>query len=688
MDIQSILENLEELLTCRQCSNVFKNPRITPCLHSFCAECLNEIARSRPYQAYIACPTCKYEIRKPEGGLFNTLPPNFFLNRLHDIYVAKRRSYSDSNCGNCHRKVLLNSFCFACDTFMCEECLTAHNHKHKIIDIHDAANDHKMKIIDGNIKLKSKLKTVETGISNVEFKKMEVNEQIDYVKSDIKSRIESLVRTLKKHEEEMINELEKIRKDKQENLSFQLQMYETMHRQTMGAVVFTEDLLQRNMSEEILSIKNHMFERVNEILDTNVGVTPAENERVGYVANSEAYNGIQSVCLGHISTSLTEPIESTAEGEGLSDVSAGEEVYFTVTTRNAQGDVYYSEIDHVVVGVDSLMWGDVEASVKSLHNGHYEVKYIARVPGIYKIQVEIGGQHIKDSPFNVEVKQPVLTPVKSFSSHGMTKGKFLQPHGVAVSTIGQIVVSDSLKHHLQVFTPDGNLMFDFGGEGSDDGKFMHPMAIAFDKSEKCLYVADSDNNRIQVVDVKNGRFIRKFGCVGEGPGQFNGPCGVSVDGKGRVIVTDWNNNRVQVFSSEGKFLMKLGDTGEERIIQPRCALYHDDKEAFIVSDTGNNVIKVFDKNGKFSHVIGKPGSKRGELHGPRGLAIDKYQNIIVCDFENHRLQFFKFDGTVLSSFGTNGKGIGQFAFPLSISVVGGERVIVSDWGNNRIQIFK
>lgn len=184
------------------------------------------------------------------------------------------------------------------------------------------------------------------------------------------------------------------------------------------------------------------------------------------------------------------------------------------------------------------------------------------------------------------------------------------------------------------------------------------------------------------------RFIRKFGTEGNGPGQFNGPCGISIDGNDRLIVTDWNNHRIQVFNYDGKFLFKFGDRGGERLVHPRAAIFHDFESCFVVADTGNNVLKVFDQNGRFSHVIGQPGIRRGELCGPRGLAIDKNNNVVVCDFENHRLQFFKIDGTVLNSFGTSGKGIGQFAFPLSISIVGGSKVVVSDWGNNRVQIFK
>ncbi|KXJ19837.1 E3 ubiquitin-protein ligase TRIM71 [Exaiptasia diaphana] len=750
MDIQSLLENLEELLTCRHCSNIFRKPKITPCLHSFCCECLNEIASSRPYQGFIECPVCQYEIKKPEGGRFESLPSSFFLHRLLDVFVAKRRSYSDASCGNCHRNLVLSSFCFSCNVFMCEECFSAHHvitrnnahrtvalgrlkqkdyeelfrrstfcahkfnekgiveyfcydcdacvchvcnvaiqHKHQIVDIDEAAKDQKMKLRDVNAKLKTKLKSVELGISNVEFRSIEVQDQIDYTKKEIRSKIGNMIDILKKHEEDMLQEVERIRKDKQENLTFQLKMYETMHKQTKSSIEFTEGLIERNLSEEILTIKNHVLERARAINSTYVGTNPAENERVGYVANTKAFEAIQKEFLGHISTSLTEPAVCNAEGNGIMDVSAGEEVYFTVTTRNAQGEVYYSEIDHVVAAVKSDLWGDIEASVKNYQDGRYEVSYIPRVPGNHKIQVEVSGEHIDGSPFVVSVKQPVLTPVKSFGSHGKKAGSLLQPHGVATNTIGQIVLSDSLKHQIQVYTSDGTHMLDFGEEGFDDGQFMHPMSIAFDNSERFLFATDSDNNRIQVFDVKAGRFSRKFGTEGNGPGQFNGPCGISIDNTDRVIVTDWSNHRIQVFTIEGKFLFKFGDRGSDRLAHPRCAIYHEKENCFVVSDTGNNVLKVFDSDGKFSHIIGRPGQKRGELRGPRGLAIDKDKNIVVCDFENHRLQFFKIDGTVLNSFGARGKGIGQFAFPLSVSITGGgARVVVSDWGNNRIQIFK
>lgn len=749
MDIRNVMENLEELLTCPLCSNVVRNPKLTPCLHTFCCDCLKDIARNRPYQTTISCPLCQTDIRKPEGNQFDSFPSNLYITRLLDLLIAKRRNYPDAACGNCQKKGILSAFCFACDTFMCDECLNAHNvitrsnthrtvnlgkfkmkdfedllrrpmlcshkfkekgiveyfcydcnscvchvcniavqHTHRIVDLHEAASEQKLKLREMNSKLKDKVRMVEIGIRNVEHRSMEVDEQIEYLKKDITTKMDKLVAAIRTHQEEMIQNLETIRKDKIENLTFQLKLYETAMMQTESTFVYIEELVQRNISEEILNIKDHVTSRVEEIAKIQVGTNPAENEQVGYVPEAQIYDRLQSSSLGRIVTSLTEPSMSTAQGDGLYDVSAGEEAEFTVTSRNAQGEICYSEIDHVVVEVKSAMWGIIESRVRNYRNGTYDVTYLPRVPGPHRVQIEVGGHLIRDSPFMVEVQPPILSPLKSFGSHGNPDGKFSQPHGVAGSNKGHIVVSDSLKHRIHVFTSDGGQILDFGGEGTKDGKLYHPMAIAFDRSQKFVLVADSDNNRVQYFDVRTGKYVKKFGSEGSAHGQFNGPCGISVDGKDRVIVTDWNNHRVQVFSHEGKFLFKFGDAGNDRLIHPRFAIYHDAEERFVVSDTGNDVVKVYDQNGDLLRIIGKPGSKKGEFCGPRGLAIDKNQNIIVCDFENHRLQVFSIKGVVLNSFGTNGKGIGQFAFPLSVSVVGENRVIVSDWGNNRIQIFK
>ena len=59
-------------------------------------------------------------------------------------------------------------------------------------------------------------------------------------------------------------------------------------------------------------------------------------------------------------------------------------------------------------------------------------------------------------------------------------------------------------------------------------------------------VCDTKTHRIQVFDL-NGNFLAKFGNEGSGEGEFNKPVATTVLSDGRIIVTDIDNHRIQIF---------------------------------------------------------------------------------------------------------------------------------------------
>ena len=74
-----------------------------------------------------------------------------------------------------------------------------------------------------------------------------------------------------------------------------------------------------------------------------------------------------------------------------------------------------------------------------------------------------------------------------------------------------------------------------------------PEGVAIDSSDcDMVYVSEWGNNRVSVF-TSEGVFVSSFGSPGERPGQFNYPGGVAVDNSGVVYVCDRNNNRVQIF---------------------------------------------------------------------------------------------------------------------------------------------
>ena len=86
----------------------------------------------------------------------------------------------------------------------------------------------------------------------------------------------------------------------------------------------------------------------------------------------------------------------------------------------------------------------------------------------------------------------------------------------------------------------------WGSSGTGDGQFKNLADVALDSSNN-VFVTDFSNNRVQKFD-SNGKFITKWGSTGTGDGQFKGPYNIAVNSSGNVYVTDSGNSRIQVFA--------------------------------------------------------------------------------------------------------------------------------------------
>ena len=81
-----------------------------------------------------------------------------------------------------------------------------------------------------------------------------------------------------------------------------------------------------------------------------------------------------------------------------------------------------------------------------------------------------------------------------------------------------------------------------------------------------MYVVDSENNRVEVFD-SDGHFLEKWGERGIGPGEFSYPTAIAVDCNGDVYVADTNNNRVERFdpvSPSGSGCLRARPAGRRR----------------------------------------------------------------------------------------------------------------------------
>ena len=132
-----------------------------------------------------------------------------------------------------------------------------------------------------------------------------------------------------------------------------------------------------------------------------------------------------------------------------------------------------------------------------------------------------------------------------------------------------------------------------------------------------MYIADYGNHRIQKLTT-GGKFLHKFGKEGSGQGQFRCPNSVVVDSKNRVIVSDRDNHRVQVFSQDGDWLLTMDGTGSGdncSFQHPRC-LSLDPQGNIHVTARSANTIKVLTPEGTYVRSY-------GDVKDPLGVAVDE-----------------------------------------------------------------
>ena len=84
--------------------------------------------------------------------------------------------------------------------------------------------------------------------------------------------------------------------------------------------------------------------------------------------------------------------------------------------------------------------------------------------------VKVNGEHVRDSPFAVQVTPFQFKPVLSFGKVGSSEGMFSFPWGVAVNAKDEIAVTDRENHRVQIFNSEGNYLRSFGRRGTRKGE--------------------------------------------------------------------------------------------------------------------------------------------------------------------------------------------------------------------------
>jgi len=248
----------------------------------------------------------------------------------------------------------------------------------------------------------------------------------------------------------------------------------------------------------------------------------------------------------------------------------------------------------------------------------------------------------------------------------------------AVSTLLSDLLSSfpatliSLIMDYLVLFLNGTLFSQWGSTGNGPCQFELPCGLATDN--KNIFVSEVGNHRIQAFS-RTGQLLSVWGRYGKEIGEFDIPRCITIY-QSRLYVADYFNSRVQVFGLQGRFTRQF-------LCGATCygiAIAHD---LVYISFPSNGNIGVFTLEGMPLGTIGRRGTGKGELLSPRGIDVATGL-LCIADCGNHRVVIFSRDGIFRTHFGTRGDKTHQFLFPDSVKI-DGAFLYVSD--NHYIRLF-
>ncbi|HZT42739.1 MAG TPA: peptidyl-alpha-hydroxyglycine alpha-amidating lyase family protein [Chthonomonadaceae bacterium] len=246
-----------------------------------------------------------------------------------------------------------------------------------------------------------------------------------------------------------------------------------------------------------------------------------------------------------------------------------------------------------------------------------------------------------DAAGRVIVVQRARHPILIFDRAGhflrsWGAGFFTAPHACRIDPQGHLWITDTGDHRVMEFTSDGRLLATFGVKnrsGRDSRHFNQPSDVAFAPSGD-IYIADGYGNARVVRLSPAGKYLGAWGKHGTGPGEFRLVHSIAVDAQGRVYVVDRANDRIQVFTPEGRFITQWRHVGHP------FGLFLTRNQRLFVSDGIANTISIYNLQGCRLAQWGGTGTQPGIMRRAHMLCVDDQGAVYVAEVNGKRIQKF------------------------------------------------
>ncbi|XP_031349820.1 tripartite motif-containing protein 3-like isoform X3 [Photinus pyralis] len=664
----------ESFLTCGTCLCMYDGnehtPKLLQCSHTVCLHCLTRIAASQTRDTgSFRCPICRELITIPRGGV-QALPPSFLVNQLLDLMSRQRREVIPKCSVHLNQELL---FCETCDTVFCTICTGgSHNDststcaEHTIIPFSIAIKRMSEILLYKANECISKLSQAQEGVAK-ELQRL--NDSKEACLEKVNSTFQQLQMMLDKRRQDMVAAVEGLCAEKRKVLEEQHSLIEAeknkVEQECQGLQYQVE---VRNITQRI--------ESLSEKLDaaTNLG-EPRENSFLSCdFTHNDCFSTIDRNLndLGRVRTSTTFPSLCTAHIDD--EAVAGIEAVVTLSTVDYHGDLRRTGGDPVQAEVLAVEpeGSPVPLSIKvtDCDDGTYKLYFRPPKPGRYGIKIEVFERPIKDNPLYFDVTEH-NNPIQVYGGRGSGKDEFMQPVSVAIDDMDQLVyVLDTGNSRIKVLNYDLEFIKHITNEGLN-GRSCTGIAV----SNHGLVVVNWRTKAVTEMTIL-GQTLKSFTY-----NAFQEPIDVAVDKNyGHILVADNGMRCVFVFDAEGKMLFQVGKKGLFNLISSVAVGVTSE---IVVADSR---IQVFSAKGDFLEVVYDEGKGKGRYGG---IVLDSENRILASRSEQkgrNYLQVLSLTDSALNNILDSNES--KLKRPSGIAVTSDNHVIVVDLGNNCIKKYR
>jgi hypothetical protein len=324
LDVKRQLSCLTE---CSVCKETYNDPRMLPCVHSFCVICIQGFCDNKLPGDHVPCPICRKIFTVPDNGV-DGLPKNFFIEQLKDVTLTSNRHCEGcydggtdpalqkqaafycvecqqklcETCVNVHKRLrttrehrlaeigqdenirfahrdlkiiycrkhparAVEMYCLNCKDAICLMCFVELHKSHECSDVNKFVDEFKIQMTNDIKNMEQTVKKVLDVVKEQQERKENFSKHVDEIELKICKRAEQLKKAIDSEKQKLIQELASRKKDRIKQMQLVIVEVERRVSFVESLIKYTEELRDKGSASDVAQQARNLHDRADELVN-------------------------------------------------------------------------------------------------------------------------------------------------------------------------------------------------------------------------------------------------------------------------------------------------------------------------------------------------------------------------------------------------------------------------------------